>query len=220
MEPPWESSTKWVWLPGYDDSRNPGSIVLFRRDFELSNTNPLSINVTADSRYRLYLNGQLISVGPCKGTPLHWHYESVNVTSHLRVGTNVLAAQVLRHSPAHRALTYIPKRFKGVAKVIETAGSSPEKVEEQWNALLIRNEPVTIPANSQVLLDIQATEYTTGYLTFAFSNGTGAHVGHLSAESYELEPRDREITRKKGNRVDFQNGYLNGVWDEYIVAGR
>ncbi|KAJ4192386.1 hypothetical protein NW767_010610 [Fusarium falciforme] len=118
------------------------------------------------------------------------------------------------------ALTYIPKRFKGVVKVIKVSGVSPQKALEEWNSLLIRGKPVTIPANSKVLLDIQAAEYTTGYLTFTFDNGAGAHVGHLSAESYELEPRDREITRKKGNRVDFQNGHLNGVWDEYVVAGR
>lgn len=107
MDSPWESFTKWIWLPGYDDSRNPGSIVLFRREFDLLDTSPMSINVTADSRYRLYLNGHLISFGPCKGTPLHWHYETVDATPHLQPGTNVIAAQVLRYSPAHRGNTSI-----------------------------------------------------------------------------------------------------------------
>ena len=108
MEPPWENFAEWIWHPRFDDSRNPGSIVLFRREFEISeDATSVTINVSADSRYRLFLNGQSISVGPCKGTPLHWYYETVDATPFVRKGRNVLAAQVLRYSNNYRGNTSI-----------------------------------------------------------------------------------------------------------------
>lgn len=110
MDDEWDGRASWIFHPTYDDTRNPGSIVLFRRQFHLSRElSSLTIAVTADTRYRLFLNGHSISVGPCKGTPSHWYYETVDATSLIRRGSNVLAAQVLRYSPSHRGNTSVTR---------------------------------------------------------------------------------------------------------------
>jgi hypothetical protein len=113
MHKAWDAHASWIWHPFYDDTRNPGSIVLFRRRFSLATLpSKFEVNVSADSRYRLFLNGKSVSLGPCKGTPLHWNYETVEVAKHLRMGENVLAAQVLRYSPSHRGNTSVMRTSK------------------------------------------------------------------------------------------------------------
>ena len=95
---------KWIW-----DEQQAGrqhgchQLVYFRRSFELSAAEAegaqLHIRVSADSRYRLYVNGTSVAVGPCKGDGATHYYEEVDVSAYLRAGTNVLAAKVLHYSP-------------------------------------------------------------------------------------------------------------------------
>lgn len=94
---------KWIWTANYDDSAAHGQFVLFRKCFTLAQT-PVSENllyVSADTRYRLYLNGESISFGPAKSYLSRWYYDTVNITPYLKPGVNVLAAKVLRFSSSH-----------------------------------------------------------------------------------------------------------------------
>ena len=95
--------SKWIWTPDFDDAAAKGQFVLFRRTFELDQT-PISdvvLHVSADTRYRLYLNGESIGFGPAKSYLSRWYYETFNIAAHLKQGTNVLAARVLRFSSTH-----------------------------------------------------------------------------------------------------------------------
>ncbi|KAK6062549.1 hypothetical protein SCUP234_02466 [Seiridium cupressi] len=94
---------KWIWVPGYDDIAKKGQFVLFRKSFEVKDKpiEDVPLHVSADTRYRLYLNGESISFGPCKSYLGRWNYETVNITPYLKTGVNVLAAKVLRFSIAH-----------------------------------------------------------------------------------------------------------------------
>lgn len=71
------------------------TVHLFRREFDLAEK-PASrrIVVSADSRYVLWLNGERIGRGPLKGTLQHYHAETYELAPLLRVGRNVLAAEV------------------------------------------------------------------------------------------------------------------------------
>ncbi|AZN43562.1 hypothetical protein EJC50_06515 [Paenibacillus albus] len=90
---------QWIWHEGYPWTSAPGEheLVLFRRTFEVeaASSARLVLSVSADSRYRLFLNGESVSVGPCKGDQFTHYYETVDLTGQLREGTNVLAAKVL-----------------------------------------------------------------------------------------------------------------------------
>ena len=76
----------------------PGdSFVVFhaRRAFELSNVPAhFPVQVSADNRYRLFLNGVSISSGPQRSDVAHWRFETVDLAPGLHVGRNVLAAVV------------------------------------------------------------------------------------------------------------------------------
>jgi len=66
-----------------------------RRTFELA-TKPARfvVHVSADNRYRLYVNGVQVASGPQRSDVTHWRYETVDLAPNLRAGRNVVAALV------------------------------------------------------------------------------------------------------------------------------
>ncbi|WP_170831138.1 family 78 glycoside hydrolase catalytic domain [Arachidicoccus rhizosphaerae] len=52
------------------------------------------IHVSADNRYRLYINGHWIGDGPARGNLTHWAFGSYDLAPYLKLGKNVLAAEV------------------------------------------------------------------------------------------------------------------------------
>src|SRR4249920_1154516 len=72
----------------------------FRRTFELvSRPEHFVVHVSADNRYRLFVNGRQVSSGPQRSDLMHWRYETVDLAPHLRAGKNVLAALVWNWGP-------------------------------------------------------------------------------------------------------------------------
>lgn len=99
MENPWKANSGWIWLPEWNanDGEYP-RLVYFRKSFQVkSSIEKAVVRVSADSRYRLYLNGTSISFGPCKGDRFAWFYDEVDLAPYLKTGENVLAAVVLRY---------------------------------------------------------------------------------------------------------------------------
>ena len=86
-------AASWIAPPGV-----PGdSFTVFhaRRSFDLATLPPrFVIHVSADNRYRFYVNGVQVSSGPQRSDVTHWRYETVNIAPHLRAGRNVIAALV------------------------------------------------------------------------------------------------------------------------------
>ncbi|MFL5619765.1 MAG: alpha-L-rhamnosidase N-terminal domain-containing protein [Gemmatimonadaceae bacterium] len=86
-------AASWIAPPGI-----PGdSSIVFhtRRTFDLA-AKPARfvVHVSADNRYRLYVNGEEVSSGPQRSDVMHWRYETVDVAPQLRAGRNVVAALV------------------------------------------------------------------------------------------------------------------------------
>jgi hypothetical protein len=67
----------------------------FRKTFSF-NEKPRQfiIHVSADNRYKLYVNDSLVSFGPAKGDLYHWNFETVDIAPQLKQGENVIAAVV------------------------------------------------------------------------------------------------------------------------------
>ncbi|MFL5501573.1 MAG: alpha-L-rhamnosidase C-terminal domain-containing protein [Gemmatimonadaceae bacterium] len=64
-----------------------------RRSFTLDRVpTRFLVHVSADNRYRLYVNGEQISSGPQRSDVSHWRYETINLAPRLHTGRNVLAA--------------------------------------------------------------------------------------------------------------------------------
>jgi alpha-L-rhamnosidase len=67
----------------------------FRRSFQLpAKPGSFVAHVTADNRYRLFVNGEPVGLGPARGDKLHWPYETYDLAPYLKAGENTIAALV------------------------------------------------------------------------------------------------------------------------------
>ena len=88
----------WIWTPEWQtqDERQT-RVVMFRKCFFADQVpEHTSLQITADTRYKLYVNGTLVEVGPAKGDRQVWYVDTVDIAAWLRPGQNVLAVAVLR----------------------------------------------------------------------------------------------------------------------------
>lgn len=94
------SVKNWIWTKDQYDHDKP-VMVFFRRSFTLDRIpgEPVFVQVTADTRYRFYVNGHFLCTGPRRGDDKQWFYERVDIRKYLNEGENVLAASVLRYPP-------------------------------------------------------------------------------------------------------------------------
>ncbi len=71
------------------------SVVHFRKHLKLETApDRFVVHVSADNRYRLFVNGVPVHIGPARGDLQHWRFDSLDVAPFLQAGDNVLAAQV------------------------------------------------------------------------------------------------------------------------------
>ena len=67
----------------------------FRKNFHLDKLHEeFLIHVSADNRYRLFVNGTPVCHGPARGDFSQWFYETIDIAPYLKTGKNTLAAMV------------------------------------------------------------------------------------------------------------------------------
>jgi alpha-L-rhamnosidase len=101
---------RWIWrdrgvpfpfsslVGGIDPKLDANLFVQFRRSFRIVTPLPASapLRISADGRYRLYVNGAYAGRGPARCEPLFQYYDEYDIAPLLRAGENVVA--VLAHS--------------------------------------------------------------------------------------------------------------------------
>ena len=88
---PWRAQ----WIAHPDAPPQGAGVFHFRKSFDLPDLpKRFVIRVSADNRYRLFVNGVPASSGPARGDLMHWRYETVDIAPHLRRGRNLIAALV------------------------------------------------------------------------------------------------------------------------------
>jgi alpha-L-rhamnosidase len=83
------------WISAPNDAGTTYGVYHFRKSINLA-AKPASfiIHVSADNRYKLYVNGTLVSLGPARGDTYYWNYETVDIAPYLSLGKNTIAALV------------------------------------------------------------------------------------------------------------------------------
>ena len=91
LNKPWNA----YWIAAANESGREYGVYYFRKSIVLdSQPGSFIIKVSADNRYKLYVNGILVSVGPARGDTYFWNYETVDLAPYLTTGKNVIAAIV------------------------------------------------------------------------------------------------------------------------------
>ena len=137
----WEAT--WIEVPGAQPKDY--GVYYFRKDVNLtSKPHEFVVYVSGDTRYKLYVNGQLASLGPARSDSRHWNYETIDLAPYLKAGKNVLAAQVWNEGsftpvPNATVHTGFLMMGEGDAKVVNT--------DETWKAI---QDPSYTPIRQQV----------------------------------------------------------------------
>lgn len=96
-----------TWISHPTASRTAFGVFHFRRTFELAEPpESFVIHVSADNRYRLFVNGAPVASGPARGDLMHWRFETLDVAPYLHAGQNTLAAVVWNFAE-HRPVAQI-----------------------------------------------------------------------------------------------------------------
>jgi len=90
-------SAQWIALPG--NTGTEYGIYYFRKNIVMD-AMPVSfkVHVSADNRYKLYVNEKLVSLGPARGDMYSWNYETVDLAPFLKAGKNTVSALVFNES--------------------------------------------------------------------------------------------------------------------------
>jgi len=112
----------WIWepieinpfqfesgLPFFQNRPFKNLFTYFRKTFDQpGGVSKAVAYISADSRYRLYVNGHYVGRGPARFDPTWPYYDEYDITSLLRPGKNLIAALV--HYYGERTGWYLPKR--------------------------------------------------------------------------------------------------------------
>ena len=118
-----------IWSTHVPDGKQ--AYVVFRKTFELSEILPPALlNIFADSRYLLWINGQYVLRGPCRFNPKRPEYDVVEIQSYLKKGRNVIV--VLAHNYGNAINGRIMKHVPGFTTVLEIAGKELFRTDTTW----------------------------------------------------------------------------------------
>lgn len=83
---------QWITCPG--TSQREYGVYHFRKSFQLNQKpSQFIIHVSADNRYRLFVNGVPVCSGPARGDLYNWNFETIDIAPYL-AQNNIIAAIV------------------------------------------------------------------------------------------------------------------------------
>jgi hypothetical protein len=142
---------KWIYL---GDEHNFWNVFRrFRKDFILpkNRIKTAIINITGDTRYKLWVNGKFVCRGPAKGYPWSQPYDTVDIKDYLKEGENCLT--VLLHVFGVSTFSNVWRARGGVLIDGEVAFTNACSIrldsDETWKAVF---EPARSPEGQRLSL--------------------------------------------------------------------
>lgn len=182
-----ETSRKWQgsWIWPQAQAVGGNETVLFRQRFELpAGCRTLRLHVSADTRYRLFVNGTNAGAGPCKGDHYRKYYETYELGEQLRPGVNTIAVKVIHYAPGG------PRFAAGSSAIARTP----------WGGFILDGETVgedggilgTIATDSswRCLRDESTTLVNESWLSGVWLGGVERADGALRPHGWELPEFD------------------------------
>ena len=176
------------------------------------------VHVSADNRYRLFVNGESVGVGPARSGLRRWRYETYNLSPHLRSGANVLAA-VVWNSGEHRPMEQTTHRTAFLLQG-NTEAEAAANTDMTWRVL--QNEgyaPVAFRDNDDRLFgqyyvagaldSLDAARYPWGWTSASYDETAwtsaealdrAAPAGWESHQKWQLVPRPVPLLEERLQR--------------------
>ncbi|MCK5675963.1 MAG: alpha-L-rhamnosidase N-terminal domain-containing protein [Verrucomicrobia bacterium] len=157
------NKAKWIWcaqqgVHGYNQT------VRFEKEFGLKKAGEASLHITADSWYRVFINGKWVHDGPARAYPNHYLFDTHEVGGLLKKGKNRI--EVIVRYFGVGTFHHIPLQAGLLARLDTTEGSlatdtswqaSPSAAWRQWTPKIsLQMEPVEeYDARLEKILDWQ-----------------------------------------------------------------
>jgi hypothetical protein len=124
---------QWIWTDGEASPRNV--YLCARRDFDLPDaTGDFRLNIAADSRYRLYVNGEWVGDGPARSFYWAQQFDTYDAAALLRKGRNTIAVLVSHYGEG--TFQYNPSGQAGLLVQLEQRKTDSFKsvltTDDQW----------------------------------------------------------------------------------------
>ena len=191
------------WIAAKGAPANDYGVYHFRKTIDLSNVpSKFVVHVSADNRYKLYVNGELVSLGPARSDVYNWAFETVDIAPQLKAGTNTIAAVVWNfavHAPvaqmSFNKTGFILQGNGEVEKIINTNDSWKSIRNESYSPLLadLKSYFVVGPGDK-----VEASKYPWGWEQPGFNDSSwaaaqrviiGGGKGSRDYPGWQLVPR-------------------------------
>jgi len=215
----WQAS--WVSHP--TASPKDYGVYHFRRTFDLE-TQPekFIVHVSADNRYRLFVNGQSVCRGPARGDLMHWRFETVDIAPYLVKGKNAIAAVIWNFGefiPAAQMTlrtAFVLHADDQRNNFVNTGSTSSPQADQKWKVIQ-DTAYSTIPSSLSGFNvvgpgeKIVADKYPWGWQQTDFNDAGWPNVrlldkavppGVATNNSWMLVPRTIPLTEEKLQRIE------------------
>ena len=130
-----DAGSDWLWINDWTaEDKDQVRIVYFRKAMELMEVpSSYPIQISAASRYKLYVNGAFVQAGPEKGEKGYGYCDPSDIAMFLQEGINVVSIEVLRYPENHlrRNDSIVHTEFPGLY-VQDLTEAKLLKVGEGW----------------------------------------------------------------------------------------
>lgn len=164
-------NSNWYWLRHSEKEQEDKEPVFayFRRTVEvLIRPEQLWVKISADSRYKLYVNGSFLEAGPSKGNAAVWYYDEIDLAPYLECGANVLSVIILHYPVEHGKGNSSIFRTATPGLYFETPGTGSTDKEMDngmiWGTWECRQEQkIRIISENPYFAPLQIYEETEGH---------------------------------------------------------
>ena len=135
------------------EDRAENRLICYRGTLTISDQpEAFPFSITADSRYKLFVNGHFVDFGPAKGDREVRYFDMLDLAPYLRQGENLLAAVIL-HCPEDPAQGGNHSLFRGVLPALGVSAG------ERWRCAVDRG--VSLPPEETRFAPLQVHEIVT-----------------------------------------------------------
>ncbi len=219
------------WITHPEASCSDTKTYYFKKSFSLDAISEAVIEISAQARYKLFINGEMVAVGPCKGSREKTFFDTIRIDDYLKIGENELFVEVLQLASTDMEGKMSP--IEGVLRVGSAlltlelrCADTTVKSDESWlcakaDAIEHINARSCYSATTREKWDtvsLKSLEFVNAKIMTGVSNGEADHYWWGSTNKCFLFERPIPMLdfKDKSAIIDFDGTYFEA---KYLTFG-